>query len=191
MLEHLFGSKTRYNLLRIFFREPGIPWFVRELTRELDSQINAIRRELAVLLKLGIVVEVEEKDNQSRKKFYQLDKASLIYPELQALLLKAQVLGEQAFIEEIKDKGGDIKLFLLCGHFTGGEDVGSDMLLVGKLKERSVPRLVSKYEKEFGFSIRYTLMTKEEFFERRHLGDKFIYALFEAKHLLPVNELEV
>ena len=38
-----------------------------------------------------------------------------------------------------------------------------------------------------GKAVRYTIFTDKEFRERREIGDKFLYGLFEAKHLLPVN----
>ena len=199
MLEHLFGSKTRLKVLKIFFRDSEKDFYVRELTRVLDVQINAIRRELEILYKSGLIKEVDIKDKKikgskagsSLRKYYSLDKESILYPELNALLLKAQVLGEQKFVNEIKNKGGDIKLFLLTGKFTCDKRSPSDLLLVGDLKERGVARIVAKHEKEFGFDIRYTTMTEQEFYDRRHVMDKFLYALFEADNVRVVDKLVV
>ena len=108
MLEQLFGSKTRFKLLRLFFRDPDRSFYVRELSRAIDSQINAVRRELSLFLKTGIVrvnkeVVKDEEDTlqgSSLRKYFVLDKSSLLYPELHSLLLKAQVLGEQEFVEK-------------------------------------------------------------------------------------------
>jgi len=119
MLEHLFGSKTRLKLLRFFFRHSDRPYFVRELARELGVQVNAIRRELELLVLATLIKEVAagEKSNYEHgsnlRKYYILNEDSLLTPELQALLLKAQLLGEQKFINEVKDRAGEIKLFLL------------------------------------------------------------------------------
>ncbi|MDO8509770.1 MAG: ArsR family transcriptional regulator, partial [bacterium] len=55
MLEHLFGSTTRVKLLQIFFSSPDRAYFMRELARLVEVQLNAIRRELANLEKLGII----------------------------------------------------------------------------------------------------------------------------------------
>lgn len=199
MLEHLFGSKTRLKLLRIFFRDPDKAYYVRELTRLLDVQINAIRRELELLIKSGIVKEAADSGKKDEKeemgsrlrKYYKLDQTSLLFPELQALLIKAQVLGEQVFIKEVQQKAGKIKLFLLTGKFTGDKRAPSDLLLVGKLNEGTIGRIIKKHEKEFGFEIRYTLMSEEEFYDRRNVMDKFIFSLFEADNMKIVNELNV
>jgi len=197
MLEHLFGSKTRLKLLRTFFRKPDDSFYVRELTRILDVQINAVRRELELLVKSDLVQESkdksldkEKKNGSSLRKYYRINKESILYPEMQALLVKAQVLGERKFTDEIKSKSGDLKLFILTGQFTGDKRAPSDMLLVGKLKEISISRIVKKYEKEFGFEIRFTLMTESEFSDRRHVMDKFLFSIFEVGHVKILNKID-
>lgn len=198
MLEHLFGSKTRANLLRVFFRDPDKPYFVRELTRLLDVQINAIRRELDILKKLELIHETdapEEKEKgkkagSSRRKYYKIDPKALLYKELKQLLIRAQLVDEQVLVREIMNKGGKIKLFMVTGRFTGDKRAPVDMLIVGTLKEASIAKIVAKYEKKFGFDINYTTMPTNEFSERRHMMDKFLYSIFEADHLSVVDDLE-
>ncbi len=198
MLEHLFGSKTRLKMLRTFFRDPAKAYYVRELTRLLEVQINAIRREIELLIAAGLLLEVEqpgdvEKSNAgaAMRKYYRLNTESILYPELQALLLKGQVLGEQVFVQELQDKADEVHLLLLTGRFVNAKDAQSDLLFVGKVEEGRLGRVIAKYEKEFGFPIRYTLMTRQEFFDRRQIMDKFLYSLFEGEHVKVVNTLNV
>ncbi|MBD3311597.1 MAG: hypothetical protein GF349_03830 [Candidatus Magasanikbacteria bacterium] len=197
MLEHLFGSKARVKVLKAFMKDSEKSFYVRELTRMLDLQINAVRRELETLENIELIKEVdsdevkrkEEKAGSSLRKYFKLNKEAILYPELQSLILKAQVLGEQKFVNEMRKKAGIIKLFLLTGQFSGDSRAPSDLLLVGKLKERSISRVISKYEKDFGFTIKYTTMTEQEFYDRRHVMDKFLYALFEAENVMVVDEI--
>jgi DNA-binding transcriptional ArsR family regulator len=157
MLEHLFGSKTRLKLLRTFFRDPVKAYYVRELTRILDVQINAIRRELELLVAAGLIVATEQPGEveQSRdagssmRKYYRLNSESILYPELQALLIKGQALGEQEFVQEIRDKADQVDLLLLTGKFVNQKSAPSDLLVVGDLDEGKIVRLIAKYEKEF------------------------------------------
>lgn len=200
MLEHLFGSKTRLKLLKAFFREPERSYYVRELTRLLDAQINAIRRELELLIAAGIVVELDSdfpkqavtssEAGATLRKYYRLNKESILFPELQALLLKAQVIGEEQFFHEIQEKGGELKLLLLSGRFSGDKRSPTDMLIVGNIHERPLERLIAGYEKEYHAEIRYTVMSEQEFYDRRHIMDKFIFSVFEAKHIIIVNDLK-
>lgn len=199
MLEQLFGSKTRYKILRTLFRESDKPLFVRELARAIDTQVNAVRREIELLLGLGLLKEeIENKPKLSSaeygaslRKYYCLDKESVLFEPMADLLDKIQVIGEDALARDIKAHGGKIKLLLLTGRFTNDSRAPSDLLLVGALKERSVMKLIANYEKELGFTIRYTLMSEPEFKDRRHMMDKFLFSLFEAENMKVVNELGV
>lgn len=197
MLEHLFGSKTRLKLIRLFFRHVETPFFVRELTRLTGVQINAVRRELEILFKAGLVKEIEPQAGEGWKagvglrKYYVLDISSLLFPELQALLLKDQMLGQQQFIDDLKTHGGTIKLFILTGQFTGCHEAPSDLLLVGSLKERNVAKIITDYEQELGSEIRYTTMSEKEFLDRRHVMDKFLFSMFEGKNMKVVDDFNV
>ncbi|PIR03359.1 MAG: hypothetical protein COV60_00730 [Candidatus Magasanikbacteria bacterium CG11_big_fil_rev_8_21_14_0_20_43_7] len=198
MLEQLFGSKTRYRMLRFFFHNTQKAFFVRELTRALDVQINAIRRELVLLVKSGLIEETDapgtvdtQRAGATLRKYYRLNLGSLLYPEMQALLMKAQILDEQVFVQKLRDTCGEIQLLMLTGKFAGEHGVQTDILLVGHIKVRNLEKAINEYEKDIGFEVRYTLMEKAEFFERREMMDKFLYALFEAKHTIVVNELGV
>ena len=200
MLEQLFGSKTRLKLLRLFFSEPDNSFFVRELSRNIGVQINAVRRELEILLNMDIIKEKEvdkkNKENEMEvgeklRKYYVLNTESIIYSELQALLVKDKVIGQKEFIQSFKDKMTTVKLLILSGEFTGDKRSPTDLLVVGKVKPRVLSSLIEDYEKEFGFNIRYTVMTEEEFSDRRYVMDKFLYALFEADNLKIINELGV
>ena len=55
MIEQLFGSKTRVKLLQLFYSNPNRAFYVREITRKIDEQINSVRRELSNLLSIGII----------------------------------------------------------------------------------------------------------------------------------------
>jgi hypothetical protein len=197
MLEHFFGSKTRLKLLKVFFRSPDRSFYVRELARLIKTQLNAVRREISNLQKLKIIRTSTAGDSQGeesgteRSKYYQVDELSPLFAELRALLTKSEVLEEQELVEEIKKKGGKIKLFLLTGLFTGEKDINTDIMIVGRLKPLILSKIIRRYENDLGKNIRYTFMTEEEFKDRRHIGDRFLFAIFEAKHVFVVNELDV
>jgi hypothetical protein len=196
MLEHFFGSKTRVKLLQIFFRSPERPFYVRELSRMVDIQLNAVRRELANLEMIGIISQAGLDDYTSgpgteRSKYYQLQKDFILFQELQTLLNKAQLLEQRVFIEEIKNRGGIIKLFLLTGLFTQDTSTDTDILLVGTIKLDVVEKIISRFEKEMDRSVRYTIMDEREFSERKELGDVFLYNIFDSKYLLVINDYQL
>lgn len=195
MIEQLFGSKTRVKLLHIFFHSPDRPFYVRELARLTESQLNAIRRELSNLEKVGIIMpviladgEVQDGTGTGRSKYYKLNAASLLHNELKSLLFKAQILYERELIEMLKDKAGKLKVLLFTGCFTDAKNAETDILLVGEIRPVVVSKLVLEFEKKLGKTLRYTVMTEKEFKDRREIGDKFLYSIFEEKHVIVVDE---
>ena len=55
MLERIFSSKTRVELLRLFFSNTEGRLYVRQIARELGRDISGIKRELDNLDKAGLV----------------------------------------------------------------------------------------------------------------------------------------
>ena len=194
MLEHLFGSKTRVKILRAFFRDPRAYVYVRELSRMVGSQLNAVRRELGILQNVGLIKEVEngalneEQSSSGKRKYFCLVNECVFYPELRALLMKTHVLGEQAFVDELKHCG-TVTYILLSGTFTETPDAATDILIVGSFDEKKISRVIRRFEQEFGSPIRYTIMTTREFQDRRQFMDRFIYGLLEQKHLVAFDSL--
>ncbi|MCB9799049.1 helix-turn-helix domain-containing protein [Candidatus Nomurabacteria bacterium] len=197
MIEQLFGSNTRFKLLWTFFQNPEKPYYIRQLTRALDVQINAIRRELEILEQMGIITTTDHKPDDlkskvgsPKRKYYVLNTSSLIFPELKALYLKERTIGQEGFFSDLKDKAGDLKLLLLTGMFTGAKSAPTDLFVVGKVKPKILDKLISQYEKDYGVEVRYTVMTEDEFKERRYVMDKFVFEVFEGAHVELINNLQ-
>jgi predicted transcriptional regulator len=190
MLEHLFGSKTRIKLLQLFFAYPERSFFVRELSRLVGVQLNAVRREIVNLEKVGLIgpTEINAAEKSERCKYFQLQTACILYPEFKDLMAKVQIFEEREFVEELKKRAGKIKFLLLTGYFTGDKDAESDLLIVGAIKPAATAKIVRQFEKNISRELRYTVMTEQEFKDRREIGDKFLYGLLETKHLVAIDD---
>ncbi|MFA6423747.1 MAG: hypothetical protein WCV83_00340 [Candidatus Magasanikbacteria bacterium] len=197
MLEHLFGSITRIKLLRLFYGNPERAYFVRELSRAIEIQLNAVRRELANLEEIGIIKQIEfgqskeEEAGTERSKYYKINTGFFLHDELGALLEKTQILEERNFIDLLKKRAGDMKAMILTGFFTKADEVGTDILFVGNVKTIAIAKVMRDFEKFLNRSIRYTILDEKEFSERREIGDRFLYSIFEAKHIFAVDELKL
>src|SRR6056297_815742 len=80
-MEQLFGSKTRVKLLRLFMSNPNRSFYVREITRKIEEQINSVRRELSNLLGMGIITS----DSTNNKLYYEVDQTHEHYEALRML----------------------------------------------------------------------------------------------------------
>jgi len=201
MLEQLFGSTTRVKLLRLFLNNPSQPYYLRELARKLKTQLNSVRREVINLEKIGIIKSVQlvgpgleknkpkkkEEKTQGSKKYFLANTDFVLYPELKALLLKAQLLLERSFVGKIEGMS-KVKLFILTGIFVGVEGFVTDILLVGTVNRKKLNKIVHDFEKEWGRSINYTVMTQQEFKYRQDITDRFLYDILEGRKIIIVDK---
>ena len=203
MLEQLFGSKTRVKLLRLFLNNPSQPFYLRELARKLKTQLNSVRREVNNLVKLGIIKSVHLADSASEsnkskkkrmirkrgsKKYFLANTDFILYPELKALLLKAQLLLERNFVSKI-ERMAKVKLFILTGIFVGIEGFATDMLLVGTVNRKRLAHIVRDFEKELNRNINYTVMSVQEYKYRQDITDRFLYDILEGRKMIITDRI--
>ncbi len=197
MLEHLFGSRTRVKLLSLFLRHPDEAIFVRELTRRVGTQINAVRRELANLIAFGLISEVivqEPIEGAGRRpgvkrKYYTVNKGFPLLQEISSLIIKAQLLLERRLDQEIL-KMGDVRYLAFLGVFMGQAKSPVDIFVVGEqIDKRGLQKLVQETERDLGAEVNFSLMTLEEFRYRKDITDRFLYGILEAPKNVVVDRL--
>ncbi|MBT4277299.1 hypothetical protein HOD96_00920 [Candidatus Falkowbacteria bacterium] len=185
MLEQLFGSKIRVKLLRLFLANPEKSYYIRELTRLLDSQINSIRREIDNLASFGILEKAEKKSN---KKYFQANTNFVLYPEVRSLILKSHLLIKKGLVKKIV-KSGNICYLVLTGIFVNCPNSPVDILIIGKINKSKIQKIIENFEKELNRNINYTLMPKTEFLYRKDVTDKFLYEILDNQKIVLVDTL--
>lgn len=185
MLEELFGSRTRVKLLRLFFTQPQEHYFVRELTRVIDEQINSVRRELQNLEEIGLLTSSIDQ----KKKYFTLNPDFPLLHELQAVIMKTRLVTEQQFVESIRGLG-PMEYFSLMGHFVQDQDAPTDIFIIGVVSKTRLQKLLQQFEEMFGKQLRYTVFSKEEYDYRKDVTDRFLADLFNRRKMVMVNKLE-
>ena len=182
ILKKIFGSGARVKLLRQFLMHPGEEFFIRELTRILDEQINSLRRELENLVKIGMLKSREK----NRKKYYRINPHFILLSELTSIIRKTNDENE-ALLKQFS-KIGDLSLLMLTGQFIG-EESDMDIFLVGDFDKDEVQNLLNLNFAEK--SLKFAVMTKEDFLYRITLKDKFVQSIFENKgNIILKNKLK-
>lgn len=196
-LEQLFGSKTRARLLGLFLQHPEKAFFVRELTRKIDAQLNSVRRELQNLIELGMVLEqlgvpgaAKSKTLAERKKFYIVNTNFLLYQDLRGLFKKVHILLKQNLVQEI-DQHGEIDFLVFTGRFVDHADMATDILIVGQIDQKNLQKVINEFEQEMGSEINYTLMSREEFQYRRQITDRFLFSILERDNVIMIDKAGV
>jgi hypothetical protein len=196
MLEHLFGSRTRVKLLHLFLHHPDDVFFVRELTRRINTQINAVRREIQNLVDVGLIMEGESQEAESelkrpglKRKYYKANKQFALFHEVRSLLLKAHVFLERQVDQEIL-KLGDVRYLAFLGAFVGMRNQLVDLFIVGTVDDTKLKQLMAETGKELEFEINYTCLTPQEFRYRKEIADRFVTAVLVAQKNVIVNKLD-
>lgn len=189
MIEQLFGSKTRVKLLQLFYSNPNRSFFVREITRKIDEQINSVRRELSNLQSIGIIVS----DNNNNKLYYEVNQKFEFYDPLRAIFgdrTKKAAVAAEPIKDEAKDSLkslGKVDLALYTGQFTRDESAGIDVLFVGDINAHALQKFVTELEEKEGKDIRYTAMSLSDFKYRQQIKDRFISNVLAAKKQVLVD----
>lgn len=180
MVEQLFGSKTRVKLLQLFYGNPNRSFYVREITRKIDEQINSVRRELANLLNIGII----SSETTNNRLYYEVNQKYEYYKALSEMFGGTTTAVADTSSEDNDDlfkKLGNIDLVVLTGQFTRDERSGVDLLIVGDINQTQASKYVSELEKKEGKEVRYVIMTAAEFSYRNKLNDRFLVTVLESK----------
>lgn len=181
MLKRLFTSKVRIKLLNLFLLNPEQEYFIRELTRKLDEQINSVRRELDNLKKIGLLTS----KTRNRKKYYIANKSFILFNELRSIYAKAANTNEELIHDIVKL--GKVELLILSGIFLNKE-ADCDVLVVGDLDKEALSDLL---EKDVEKPVRFTALDRDDFLYRIKYNDRFITSLLkDPENIVPVNKLE-
>lgn len=191
MIEQLFGSKTRVKLLQLFYSNPNRSFYVREITRKIDEQINSVRRELSNLLSIGII----SSDTNNNRLYYEVNQTYEYFEPLTAIFggkggKSTKVPTSNAQAQDLKALG-NIELAIYTGQFTRDETSGIDILIVGDVNQTQMGKFVDELEKQEGKELRYTVMTPKEFKYRKQVNDRFLSMVLGSKCQILVDKHNV
>lgn len=205
MVEQLFGSKTRVKLLRLFYSNPNRSFYVREITRKIDEQINSVRRELANLLNVGIITS----DTSNNKVYYEVNQKFDYFSPLTEIFgdvkpkrktskaAKAKdddgVKEEEIVIETDTERDdlkalGHVEIACLTGQFTRDDSSGVDLLIVGSVNHNAVVKYVTELEQQEGKELRYAVFSLDDFKYRLQIKDRFVSGIMLAKKQILVDK---
>lgn len=193
MIDALFGSKTRVKLLHLFLNSPGQSFYVREITRKIEEQINSVRRELSNMLEVGIITS----DSADNKLYYQVNQRYDYYVPLRAIFgdnikeTKTAPIADDNSSDEysvaIRSIPG-IRLAILAGVLVRGSSSQVDVLLVGSVPSGKVTAMVKVIEKGEGRDINYSVLSYDEFYYRLSIRDRFITEILNGKYTVIVDK---
>lgn len=193
MIDALFGSKTRVKLLHLFLNNPGQSFYVREITRKIDEQINSVRRELSNMLEVGVITS----DSADNKLYYQVNQRYEYYVPLRAIF--GDNVDHSNVVPVASESAADeystairaipaLTLALLSGVLVRGSTSKVDLVLVGNLAPAKVKSAIKLIEAGEGRDINYTVLSYDEFYYRLSVRDRFITEILNGKYTVVVDK---
>lgn len=189
MIDSLFGSKTRVKLLHLFLNNPEKSFYVREITRMIDEQINSVRRELANMVSVGIV----QQDAIDNKLYYSVNEDYPYIKPLAAIFSYKNTEDGMGAASSVswKDSLGrmrGLRLAIISGKLVVGSSSAVDLLLVGDdMSAVTIKNLVKKIEKDRKIEINYAVISYDDFYYRMSVKDRFIMDIVRNKHSVLVD----
>lgn len=180
-LSDIITSEVRVKIIRELFSETQRHLYVRELTRRVGTEINAVRRELKRLAQAGII----RKEKRGNRLYYLVRKDYPLYYELVAMVAKETGIGRK--IIDKSSSLGKLRLVLLSTEFAEGRESERnelDLLLVGNVNLEVIDKLVKEVKDEVGRDINYTVLGEEEFAYLKGRRDVFLLSFLIAPNIV-------
>ena len=110
-LEDIITSKVRVKILDLFYSHLTEMYHVRGIVREIDEEINAVRRELERLEKVGIL----KKEPRGNRIYYFIRNDYPLHGDILAIVSKSTGLGR--VLIDSRSKLGKPSFIMFSGKF--------------------------------------------------------------------------
>lgn len=187
-LSDIITSKVRIKILELFFSNLKEVYHVRGIVREVNEEINAVRRELTKLEKDGVL----EKEPRGNRIYYSLRHDYPLFGDLISMVAKTTGLG-RAIIEN-RNKIGRVSFVMFSGKFVRHKehkmDDDVDVLVVGEVVLPELASIIRAEETLREHEINYTAMTREEFDFRKKRRDPFLLGILSGSRVMIIGDEE-
>jgi predicted nucleotidyltransferase len=186
IIEALFTSRARVEVLKLFFLRSSGRHYVREIASLTDQPVRAVQRELARLEEGGLLMS----ELDGNRKYYRANRNAPVFSELRSLLVKTAGL-----TEEIKARllyqSESIKLAFIFGSYAKDEEGSQsdvDLLVIGSISARALSGLRVSLKEELEREINPTVLPIDEYKEKLHAGDPFILSVIQEPKIFLIGD---
>jgi hypothetical protein len=187
LLNYLFVSKVRIKSLKYFFSHEDTPIHLRAVSRILNEEINAVRRELMRLVEIKLL----KSEKRGNKKYFILNKGFPFFEELLNIVIKSEGIAED--ILKNQSKLGPVHFAGLTNSFVSGIKSSHkeiDLVIIGDVDLTLVSEIIQKEEERLEREINYTVLRLSEFNLRKKRRDVFIINLLLSTRILVIGDRE-
>ncbi len=187
-LQDFMISKVRVKMVELFFGNPEEMYYVREITRKIKEEINAVRRELERMLSAGIL----KSEQRGNRLYYFLNKKYPFFQEIHQMVVKTTGLGKK--IRKLRRKLGSVEFVMFSGGFVrklAPKQGEIDILIIGEVVLPELELLIKQEEADLNREINYAVFSSDEFEFRKTRRDPFVMDVLYGSRIMVIgSELE-
>ncbi len=180
------GSRTRFAVLALLYGRADQSFYTREIAREVDASVGAVQRELENLSKVELIL----RKSVGSQVFYQANRDTPIFPEMQALINKT--IGIFGVLRSaLHPLSKRIVAAFVYGSVAREEETAQsdvDLMVVGKATLDEVLSRLSTAEKGIGRSINPTVYSLAEFKSKLAAGNHFLTSVLKGQKVFLVGD---
>lgn len=181
MLNKLFSSTVRADILALLLNSPEEKFYVREIATILGKNPSGVKRELDNLEKMGILVS----ERVANLKYFRANRKSPLFNELKSLITKS--LGLPGALKSVLRASG-VKIAFIYGNYVEGQDSEDvDLLVIGGLT--SLNETLKELEKEFSVRINLRQLSEADYEKYKRDMPEDLKPVFEAKKIILLGRL--
>jgi DNA-binding transcriptional ArsR family regulator len=178
--------KTRQAILSATLGAPERWWYMRELARHLRLSPSSLQRELASLVRGGILLQRHE----GKHVYFKAAAESPIFPELEGLILKTVGLAD-VIRQVLKPLADRIQWAFIYGSVARSEEHSAsdvDLMIIGDVGLGEVSSPLRKAERRVNRAVNPTTYTKDEFAAKTKSNNHFVATVIRSKKLFILGD---
>lgn len=183
-LQDFMISRVRVKMMELFFTHIDEMYYVREITREVKEEINAVRRELDRMLEYGLL----KSEQRGNRLYYFLNKRYVFFQEIQEMVAKTTGLGKK--MRKFRRKLGTVSFIMFSGRYIKGQPPRNgevDLLVIGDIVLPELQVLIKEEEERLEREINYAVFNDDEFEFRKTRRDPFIMDVLYASRVMVIG----
>ena len=183
MLDKLFSSKTRVEILRLFLFNADNSFYQRQISNLTKQSIRGVQREVEKLHDIGFL----EKSVSGNRVYYKVNRNNPIFEDLKSIFFKSLGIAE-ALKENLQGKK-IIIAFIYGSYARGQENLLSDidLMVIGNISSKELSGLLSGLKTELMREINYAVFPLKEFIDKAVQKDNFINSVLKDKKIFIIG----
>ncbi len=186
VLDALFTSQARVEVLKLFFLRSSGRHYLREISSLTDQPVRAIQRELARLEDAGLLISSVE----GNRKYFRANRQSPVFPDLRALMVKTAGIEDQ-LKKVLQERSDAIRSAFIFGSFARGSETSTsdiDLMVISDMTSRELSGYLSPLKAELDRELNPVTIRVHEFRDNVEKGDSFTQTIMEEPKIFLIGD---